>query len=204
MNVPPGFPYEAVFQSGVTGLVGTVALGLLDNQGAYTDALSTADIIETPAGSGVYVANRTSPDTEGQYTLIWTIDGTTAPGSVTVEELFVTFSTPGTVYGTVDELARILQISSPTVDQTAAMTRCLQAASYEADAFMARSSPLSDGRQIQLATEVVYERAREHWQQQEVSFGIWNDAAGALVIGRDTWARHGLKLLPLRQHFGLA
>ena len=32
MNVPPTFAYEAVFQSGLTGLVGTVALGLLDNQ----------------------------------------------------------------------------------------------------------------------------------------------------------------------------
>lgn len=136
MNVPPAFPYEAVFQSGITGLVGTVALGLLDNQGAYTDDLSTVDIIETPAGSGVYAASRTSPDTEGQYTLIWTIDGTTNPGSVSVEELNVTFGTPGSVYGTVDELARILQINNPTVARTAAMTRCLEAASYEVDSFM--------------------------------------------------------------------
>ena len=70
--------------------------------------------------------------------------------------------------------------------------------------FMARSTPLTDGRQVQLATEVVYERAREHWQQQEVSFGIWDNALGAVMIGRDTFARHALKLLPLRQHFGLA
>ena len=204
MNVPPGFPYEAVFQSGVTGLVGTVALGLLDNQGAYTDDLSSADIIETPAGSGIYVANRISPDSEGQYTLLWSIDGTTDPGSVSVEELNVTFGTPGSVYGTVDELARILQINNPTAAQTAAMTRCLEAASYEADSFMDRSTPLSDGRQVQLATEVVYDRAREHWQQSQVSFGIWENALGAVVIGRDTFARHGLKLLPLREHAGLA
>jgi hypothetical protein len=203
VNVPPAFPYEAVFQAGITGLLGTVALGLLDNAGAYTDTLDTANIIETPTGSGVYVASRTSPDAEGQYTLLWTIDGTTDPGSVTAEELNVTFGTPGQVYGTVDELARILQITSPTVAQTAAMSRCLEAASYEADSFMARSTPLTDARQVQLVTEMVYERAREHWQQQEVAFGIWDNALGAVVIGRDTFARHALKLLPLREHFGL-
>ena len=204
MNVPPAFGYEAVFQSGITGLVGTVALGLLDNQGAYTDALSTSSIIETPAGSGVYVANRTSPDTEGQYTLIWTIDGSTSPDKVTVEELNVTFGTPGSVYGTVDELARILQITSPTVAQTAAMTRCLQAASFEADSFIARSTPLTDSRQVDLVTNAVYDIAREHWQQSEVSFGIWENAMGAVVIGRNTFARHAFKLLPVKENFGLA
>jgi len=204
VNVPPAFPYEAVFQAGVTGLVGTVALGLLDNQGAYTDPLSTADIIETPAGSGVYVANRTSPDAEGQYTLLWSIDGTTAPDKVTVEELNVTFGTPASVYGTVQELARILQINAPTAAQTAAMTRCLQAASFEADSFMARSTPLSDARQVDLVTNAVYDIAREHWQQSEVSFGIWENALGAVVIGRNTFARHAFKLLPLRELMGLA
>jgi hypothetical protein len=204
VNVPPAFPYEAVFQAGIAGLVGTVALGLLDNQGAYTDPLSAADIIETPAGSGVYVAVRTSPDLEGQYTLLWSIDGTTDPGSVSVEELNVTFGTPAAVYGTVDELARILQITNPTVAQTAAMTRCLDAASFEVDSYIARTAPFSDGRQVQLATEVVYERAREHWQQEEVAFGIWENALGAVVIGRDTFARHALKLLPLKERFGLA
>jgi hypothetical protein len=204
MNVPPSFPYEAVFQSGLAGLVGTVALGLLDNQGAYTDPLDTTNIIETPAGSGIYVASRTSPDTEGQYTLLWSIDGTTNPDKVTVEELNVTFGTPGLVYGTVDELARILKIPSPTVAQTAAMTRCLEAASFEADSFMARVTPFNDERQVQLVTEVVYERAREHWQQEEVAFGIWENAVGAVVIGRDTFARHALKLLSVKQGFGLA
>lgn len=57
---------------------------------------------------------------------------------------------------------------------------------------------------MQLATEVVYDRAREHWQQSQVSFGIWENAVGAVVIGRDTFARHAMKLLPLREHAGLA
>ena len=204
MNVPPGFQYEAVFQSGMAGLVGTVALGLLDNQGAYTDPLDTTGIIETPAGSGIYVANRTSPSVEGQYTLLWSIDGTTAPGSVTAEELVVTFGTPGQVYGNVDELARILKISSPTVAQTAAMSRCLEAASWQADSYMARTTPFTDERQVELVTNAVYDIAREHWQQSEVAFGIWEGAIGAVVIARDTFARHAFKLLSLKQGFGLA
>jgi predicted transcriptional regulator len=204
MNVPPAFPYEAVFQSGLPGLVGTVALGLLDNQGAYTDPLDTTGIIETPSGSGIYVANRTSPAVEGQYTLLWSIDGSTDPGSVTAEELVVTFGTPGSVYGSVDELARILKISAPTVAQTAAMSRCLEAASWQADSYMARTTPFTDERQLELVTNAVYDIAREHWQQSEVAFGIWEGAIGAVVIARDTFARHAFKLLSLKQGFGLA
>jgi hypothetical protein len=93
VNVAPGVSYESTFAAGVPGLVGTIALGLLDNQGGIVEALSTGGIIETPAGSGVYAATRTSPGGEGQYTLLWSLDGTTAPEQVSIDELVVSATT---------------------------------------------------------------------------------------------------------------
>ena len=85
-------------------------MGLLDNVGGITEPLDTTGIIETPAGSGVYAATRTAPTDPGQYTLLWSIDGTADPGSVSVDDLVVQPNT----YGTTDELARILKIRLPT------------------------------------------------------------------------------------------
>lgn len=195
----PGASYEAVFQSGITGLVGTVALGLLDNVGGVTEPLDTGGIIETPAGSGIYAATRTAPAVPGQYTLLWSIDGTTDPGSVSVDDLVVQ---PGS-YGTTDELARILKIKAPSPAQLTAMERVLASASGEVNAEIDRVDPIA-GWQIQLATEVTLERAVEHWQQEEVPYGIWENALGPVVVGRDTWDRHALKLAPLKQQFGMA
>lgn len=79
-------------EAGVSGLVGTIKLGLLNNQGATTQALASTGIIETPAGSGVYAATRVAPTSAGQYTLLWSLDGTTDPEQVLIDELVVTSS----------------------------------------------------------------------------------------------------------------
>jgi hypothetical protein len=199
----PGASYEAVFQSGLTGLVGTVALGLLDNQGATTEPLDTAGIIETPAGSGVYAATRIAPGEPGQYTLLWSLDGTTSPDQVSVDDLIVQPGGVGLMYGTTDELARILKQRNPSADQLTAMERVLASASGEVNAEIDRTDPVV-GWQLQLATEVTLERAVEHWQQEEVPYGIWENALGPVVVGRDTWDRHALKLAPLKQNWGFA
>jgi hypothetical protein len=201
--VAPGAGYEAVFQSGVAGLVGTVALGLLDNQGAETEALDAAGIIETPAGSGIYAAARTAPDEPGQYTLLWSLDGTTAPDQVSIEDLVVQPGGLGLTYGTSDELARILKIRNPTADQLTAMDRVLSSASGEVNAEIDRVDAIA-GWEVQLATEVTLERAVEHWQQEEVPYGIWENSLGPVIVGRDTWDRHALKLAPLKQQWGMA
>jgi hypothetical protein len=96
VNVGPAQTYEAVFEAGISGLAGTVALGLLDNVGGFTQALSTAGIIETPAGSGIYAATRISPAVEGQYTLLWSLDGSTDVGQVSTEDLVVPREIRGT------------------------------------------------------------------------------------------------------------
>lgn len=92
MQVAPGATYEAVLEAGVTGLVGTIKLGLIDNQGATTQALASTAIIETPAGSGIYAATRTAPTVAGQYTLVWSLDGSTSPAEVSTDDLLVTSS----------------------------------------------------------------------------------------------------------------
>lgn len=208
MNVAPATEYEAVFAAGVTGLEGTVALGLLDSTGQVAEPLDTADITETPAGSGIYFGTRTAPATVGQYTLLWSIDGTTDPAAVTIEELLVTAAAPdpfppADMYGTVDELMRILKIRTPTGDQTAAGERVLTTASGEINAEIDRVDDIP-GWGFQLVTEVALERAVEHWQQQEVPYGIWENALGPIVVGRDTWDRHALKLAPLKEQWGIA
>ena len=109
----------------------------------------------------------------------------------------------GDTYGTAAELARIMKIRSPTTDQLTAMDRVLASASGEVNSEINRLTELA-GWQIQLATEVTLERAVEHWQQEEVPYGIWENALGAVVVGRDTWDRHALKLAPLKEQWGLS
>lgn len=211
MNVAPAATYEATFAAGAAALVGTIRLGVLDNQGAVVEALSTAGIIETPAGSGVYAATRTSPNTEGQYTLIWSLDGSTAPDQVSIDELTVTGNAPfgpgpplGTAaYATVAELARVLELRSPSTPQTDAMQRCLDAATFEVDSYVGHTdqylSPFPP-----LAVEVTLERAVEHWSQSFTPYGVFQASGQPILTARDTFIRHGHKLLPLKETFGLA
>lgn len=88
MNVAPSTSFEAVADLGVTGLVGTCGVRVIDNTGLTTVARVTAGIIEYPAGSGIYEMTLTSPAVAGQYTILWD-DGVSTPGHVAVEDLVV-------------------------------------------------------------------------------------------------------------------
>jgi hypothetical protein len=83
--------YEAVYESGTMGLVGIVAVKVVDNDGATVTAASTAGIIEID--NGVYSAERIAPGPTGQYTVIWSIDGTFDDGTISIEDLIVAAST---------------------------------------------------------------------------------------------------------------
>jgi hypothetical protein len=83
------------------------------------------------------------------------------------------------------------------------MERVLVAATGEVNAEIDRVDDLAPWM-VMLATEVTLERAVEHWQQAEVPYGIWENALGPIVVGRDTWSRHALKLAPLKQQWGMA
>lgn len=89
MDVERGVDFETCFDSGLAGQVGTVSLMLIDNDGGIFWPASTAGIVESPAASGNYCANRTAPIIVEQYTLIWSIDGTYDPDTIGIEGLRV-------------------------------------------------------------------------------------------------------------------
>lgn len=213
MNVAPGATYEAVLEAGITGLVGTIKLGLYDNQGTATDALTTTGIAERPTGSGIYVATRTATTTGGAYTLVWSLDGTLSPEQVATEELIITASAPfddftGDTYASVEELARILKLRSPTDEQTTALERVLLAAAGEinSEIDLADDADALASWQLALAAEVNLERAAELWKQQEVQFNLvgLGSEFGPTHIARNTWEPYAFKLAPLKDQWGLA
>lgn len=112
-----------------------------------------------------------------------------------------------TTYASVDELKRILfKNATATSAQRVAMHRVLVAAAGEIDAELGRgtATPLS-GWELSLAAEVNLERAVEHWQQQELPWGVIGlGDAGAIRTATDTWKRHGEKLSPLKRGWGIA
>jgi hypothetical protein len=81
--------FEAVAETGLTGLVGTISIEIIDNIGNLVDGPSVANIIEYPAGSGVYQAVRTAPAAIGQYAIVWSTDGTFSEKSTIVDDLTV-------------------------------------------------------------------------------------------------------------------
>lgn len=110
-------------------------------------------------------------------------------------------------YVSINELARILKIRTPSVDQRYAMGRVLLAAAGEinSEIDLAATDDLA-GWQLELAAQVNLERASELWKLQEVQFGILELAGdfGATRIGRDTWAKHAITLAPLKRQWGFA
>lgn len=110
-------------------------------------------------------------------------------------------------YATVNELARILKIRTPTAEQRAALRRALEAASEEIDSEIDLTTPFTSVPA--LAKEVCLERAVEHWEQSQTPFGIFGISSGAVggqvaYSARDSWERHALKLAPLKEQWGLA
>lgn len=74
MNVAPGATYEAVVEWGTTGLVGTLGMEVLDNEGGTSVARLTTNVIEI--ATGVYSrTGNVAPSLVGQYTIVWD-DGT--------------------------------------------------------------------------------------------------------------------------------
>jgi len=80
--------YEAVYQPFLTGLVGTVSVMVVDNDGNVVTAPATTAITEQGT-TGVYTAERVAPADTGQYTIIWSIDGSYDADTNTIEDLLV-------------------------------------------------------------------------------------------------------------------
>jgi hypothetical protein len=195
VNVQPEATFEAVIDTGETGLVDVLTLEISDNTATSTPAPATA-VLEIAAG--VYAARGlVAPDTAGQYTLIWK-----AAGDVLgIEDLFVTSSAPGSlppadVYGSTDELFRRLKIRTPTAEQQAAADRILVAASGEVNAKMGRETGLA-AWELALATEVTLERGAELWIESEVPTGVigLDNPSGPVFVGRQSRALPKLNVL---------
>ena len=90
MTQEPSAAFEAVYDSGTSGLVGTIAARIEDNDGAIVVAATTAGISELGT-TGIYSAELTAPAAEGQFSIVWSNDGSfTADAGVGVEDLLVT------------------------------------------------------------------------------------------------------------------
>lgn len=99
MDVAAGQSFEAVFESGITGLVPGLEISIIDNVGNVVVAASgvgiTEQTIDGNPTTGIYTVTKTAPAAEGQYTLVWSTDGSFLVGTVTVEDLVV--HTVGTI-----------------------------------------------------------------------------------------------------------
>lgn len=209
MNIAPSTAFEATLEAAITGLVGTIQLGIIDNEGNYTQPLDDADIIETPAGSGFYVAQRTSPDTGGQYTLLWSLDGTTDPDQIATEELVVGFTAlsptiDGPAYATVEQLAAKLKVNAVTHE--ADLTRVLLASKIEIDTEIGYSlTEDNTADEVALATSVNLARAQDWWLLEGLPVGVIGlGGETPMFTPRDSWARHANNLAPLKNEWGLA
>lgn len=81
--------FEAIVETGTSGLVGTIEVQIQDNQGSTVFGPTTVGIIESPAGSGFYQGTLTAPGALGQYSIIWSEDGTFDEDHTIVDDLTV-------------------------------------------------------------------------------------------------------------------
>lgn len=85
--------FEAVHNEGESGLVGTIEVRIDDNDGATTFGPTSADIIEL-GSTGVYRAELTAPGAVGQFSILWSPDGSFDDETTSVEDLLVTEDDP--------------------------------------------------------------------------------------------------------------
>ncbi len=89
----PGEVFEAIYESGTTGLVGNLAVAIHDNQSIVVfgpTELNIVELIVDGQATGTYRAMLTAPATLGQYSINWSNDGSFDPQAGGAEEdLFV-------------------------------------------------------------------------------------------------------------------
>jgi hypothetical protein len=84
--------FEALYESGETGLVGTVQVAIIDNDGNVVYGPTINGITENMVGlnpTGVYTGELTAPADLGQFTIVWSRDGSFDPITVSIEDLIV-------------------------------------------------------------------------------------------------------------------
>jgi hypothetical protein len=86
----PAATITVTFHRLTTGLVGTCGVRIENAAGATVVARKTTGIVESPAGTGLYICSVTTPAAAGEYAIVFD-DGTSplAPSDVAVEDLTV-------------------------------------------------------------------------------------------------------------------
>ncbi len=117
---------------------------------------------------------------------------------------------PTTVgYTTVEELARILKIRSPSTEQNVAMTRVLTVAAQEIDDEIDRATDAAalTAAQTAILEQVNLDRAADLWNHTESQTGLTallGDEGGIPMPGRYSWNRYALRLANVKDQWGLA
>lgn len=107
-------------------------------------------------------------------------------------------------YATVDELAQVLH-TRVTTENTAFLQACLDAAAEEIDAWADRLEDDPIPPTDPLAHHSNLSRAVEWYKSADAAFGaIGYTETGTLRAPRDDFARHAIRLQPLKTGYGLA
>jgi hypothetical protein len=88
MDVESGAPFEAFNEVGIAGLVGTIAVKILDNVGGTPVGPTTANITEVSPGIYVWIV-AAAPTALGQYTIVWSTDGSFDEDTVSTDPLVI-------------------------------------------------------------------------------------------------------------------
>jgi hypothetical protein len=109
-------------------------------------------------------------------------------------------------YGEVCELVRRLNLSNPTQAALDQAQSALDAAAFEIDSYLGwiiNGPPALTPGQTAIVEQVNYDRAQEHWRNP--AFGALGQGAdlAPVLVARNSWYRHGVKLLPLKGAWGV-
>jgi hypothetical protein len=114
-------------------------------------------------------------------------------------------------YATVDEMKPKVLQGNQAADayQTAEMQRCLDSATAEIDWWLPVNvdypAPDPVGPSGQLVKQVCLARAVELYTEARTGFGIVPITTDVSIItSQETWRRHALTLMPVKQRFGIA
>ena len=104
-------------------------------------------------------------------------------------------------YATIEELAAALRITV-TAANTATLQACLDAAASEIDNTLDRLDPVDPADP--LANRVNLLRGVEWFKANDAAFGVIGVSdTGTLQAPRNTFRRHAISLLPLKQQWGV-
>jgi len=152
MTQEPSASFEAIYDSGSTGLVGTIAVAIHDNLGAVVVGPQTTGITEIVVNgvpTAMYSVVLTAPATVGQYAIVWSNDGSFDPNTGGIEDLVVSESILG-----LSALPPLTDFGPGTTPPCSAWTSRAAVASC-CEGFIDDTTDAQDAA-IRAATEILY------------------------------------------------